>query len=202
MADDITHTSEDTIEIDEKEFKDLGEFIELKSLAGPLRSIKYLNEFRVALTNPQKMQQNILKEILKKNKDTNYGKLYNFAKIKTIEEYQNLVPVITYEDIIPFIQKIKDGEQNILTKDKVIFLATTSGTTSSVKLIPVTKDRIKNFKRELYKLYINNKTRNGFIFVKQLACYSWTSEEFNMILRRDLRPRKRSSLWETPRSST
>ena len=150
MVDDITHTSEDTLEIDEEEFKELGKFIELKTLAGPLRSIKYITEFRVALTNPLKIQTKILKEILKKNKNTNYGKLYNFSKIKTIEEYQNLVPVITYEDIIPFIQKIKDGEQNILTKDKVIFLATTSGTTSSVKLIPVTKDRIKNFKRELY----------------------------------------------------
>ncbi len=150
MVDDITHTSEDTLEIDEEEFKELGKFIELKTLAGPLRSIKYINEFRVALTNPLKIQTKILKEILKKNKNTNYGRLYNFSGIKTIEDYQNQVPVITYEDIIPFIQKIKDGEQNILTKDKILFLATTSGTTSSVKLIPVTKDRMKNFKRELY----------------------------------------------------
>ncbi len=150
MAEDITHTNENTLEIDEEEFNDLGKSIELKTLAGPLRSLKYLNEFRVALANPIKIQKSILHEILKKNKKTNYGKLYDFAHIKTIEEYQTKVPLITYEDIIPFIQKIKDGEQNILTKDKVIFLATTSGTTSHVKLIPVTKDRMKNFKRELY----------------------------------------------------
>jgi len=150
MAEDIIHTSEETLEIDEEEFSDLGKFIELKTFAGPLRSLKYLNEFRLALANPIKIQKSILLEILKKNKKTNYGKLYDFKHIKTIEEYQRKVPLITYEDIIPFIQKIKDGEQNILTKDKVLFLATTSGTTSKVKLIPVTKDRIKNFKRELY----------------------------------------------------
>ncbi|GEM_PF-2020529 len=150
MSDDITHVKEETLDIDEKDFKELGNYLELKNLTEPLRPIKYLNEFRIALTNPLKIQKKILKEILKKNKDTIYGKEHNFKEIKTIQQYQENVPIITYENIIPYIQRIKDGEENILTKDKIIFLATTSGTTSSVKLIPVTKDRIKNFKREFY----------------------------------------------------
>jgi len=150
MSEDITHVKEETLDIDEKEFKELGNYLELKNLTGPLRPIKYLNEFRIALTNPIKIQKKILKEILKKNKDTVYGKEHNFKEIKTVQQYQEKVPIINYENIIPYIQRIKEGEENILTKDKIIFLATTSGTTSSVKLIPVTKDRIKNFKREFY----------------------------------------------------
>ena len=54
------------------------------------------------------------------------------------------MPVRDYEDIKPYIEKIKQGKHNILWKGKPIYFAKTSGTTSGIKYIPITKDSISN----------------------------------------------------------
>jgi hypothetical protein len=98
---------------------------------------------------PRKVQEKVVLRILKRNQNTEYGKKYDFKNIKSVKDYQSKVPVISYEDILPYIEKLKNNEQNQLTKDKVIYFATTSGTTKSVKLIPVTSERTKLYRREL-----------------------------------------------------
>ena len=127
-------------------------------------NIKYLFEYQEALENPLQAQTRILKKIIKKNKKTEYGFKYNFSKIKTINDFQKNVPLITFKDIEQDIERLKKGEQNILTKDKVVYFASTSGTTSKIKLVPVTKDRVKNFKREfsLWALDLVKKSANVF----------------------------------------
>jgi hypothetical protein len=121
-----------------------------------LNQIKSIFDFQDALIDPLQVQKNILKKILNKNKNTEYGKKYNFSKIKTIEEYIQKVPIIKFTDIEPEIERLKLGEQNILTKDKVIYFASTSGTTSKIKLVPTTKQRIKNYNKEfaLWAIYV------------------------------------------------
>jgi hypothetical protein len=121
-----------------------------------LNQIKQIIDFQDALIDPLKSQKKILKKIIKRNKNTEYGKKYSFSKIKTIEDFQKQVPIIKYNDIIEDIEEIKKGKQNILTKDKVIYFASTSGTTSKIKLIPVTKQRIKNYNKEfaLWAVYV------------------------------------------------
>ncbi len=105
--------------------------------------------FAQAKKNVNAFQEKLLLSILKKNKNTQYGKKHSFDKITSLKEYQEKIPLTTYEDILPYITKIENGQQNILTKDKVIFFATTSGTTKKTKLIPVTKQRMISFKNEL-----------------------------------------------------
>jgi hypothetical protein len=112
-------------------------------------NFNFINEFRQSMKNPEKVQEKVLLRIINKNKNTVYGKKYKFAKIKSIKDFQKNVPVVSYEDLIPYIEKLKNNEQNMLTKDKVIYFATTSGTTKAVKLIPVTAERTKIFRREL-----------------------------------------------------
>lgn len=112
-------------------------------------NFNFIKRFRQSLRNPGKVQEKVLLRILKRNKDTVYGKRYNFAKIKSINDFQKNVPLSDYDDLLPLIERLKNAEQNILTKDKVIYFATTSGTTKSVKLIPVTSLRAKLFRREL-----------------------------------------------------
>ncbi len=121
-----------------------------------LNQIKQIIDFQDALIDPLKSQKKILKKIIKRNKNTEYGKKYSFSKIKKIEDFQKQVPIIKYNDIIEDIEEIKKGKQNILTKDKVIYFASTSGTTSKIKLIPVTKQRIKNYNKEfaLWAVYV------------------------------------------------
>lgn len=133
----------------------------IPSLKLPKYFKSYINEFMQSQLNPLKVQEKILLQILRENEKTVYGLRYDFSSIKTVSDFQKKVPIITYVDIKDDVDMIKKGALNVLTKKKVVFLATTSGTTSEPKLIPVTKDRIKFFKKEffLWALYVLSKRR-------------------------------------------
>src|SRR3982750_4183980 len=89
-------------------------------------------------------QENILKELLKTGKATEFGKDHHLQDINVHEEYVQAVPVRDYEQFKPYIQKIKEGKHNVLWKGLPIYLAKTSGTTSGVKYIPISKESIDN----------------------------------------------------------
>ena len=87
------------------------------------------------------VSESTLLKILSHNKDTEYGKKYGFAKITNLKEFKQIHPITKYEHYESFIQRIFDGEENVLSKDSPIFFARSSGTTSvsKQKLIPATK---------------------------------------------------------------
>ncbi len=125
-----------------------------KRLSGALnfslpKNIRGVMEFRESMKDLERVQKRVLFRILRNNKNTSYGKKYNFSSIKSISDYKLRVPVVSYEDILEYIDLIKVGKQNILTKDRVVFFATTSGTTKNVKLIPITNERKRIFRTEL-----------------------------------------------------
>ncbi|MFA5085283.1 MAG: GH3 auxin-responsive promoter family protein, partial [Candidatus Omnitrophota bacterium] len=95
--------------------------------------------FDLCAIDPAKTQKKLLFGIIKKNRNTLYGKKYGFSSIKTVEDFQKKVPVNNYESLRPYIKKILRGEHGVLTKDKAIFFGITSGTTNRPKFIPVTK---------------------------------------------------------------
>lgn len=68
--------------------------------------------------NIKEVQEEKLKEILEKNKDTLYGKKYNFSEIKTPEEYREKVPLTNYEDYLEYIELIKMVKKISLLKRK------------------------------------------------------------------------------------
>lgn len=85
----------------------------------------------------QKINDRTLKKILRKSRNTEYGRKYGFADIRSPLEYQKAVPLSTYDDYRPYIRRmIDDGEQGLLTGGRVIFFATTTGTISEKKLMP------------------------------------------------------------------
>lgn len=94
--------------------------------------------FENATIDPIRAQKKILFKYLARNKDTIYGKKYNFSKVKSIDDYRLLVPMSDSESVFPYVEMIKKGEDNVLTRDKVVFFGLTSGTTGKPKLIPVT----------------------------------------------------------------
>jgi len=96
------------------------------------------------LKDPIKCQEKLMLEFVETTSDTLFGKEHLFSKIKTYEDYKRHVPLRNYEDLLPYIEKIKSGERNILWKGKPEFFGKTSGTTSKTKLIPVSKDSLKN----------------------------------------------------------
>lgn len=89
-------------------------------------------------------QDAILKELLKVGKSTEFGKEHGLDKANSYEDFKKLVPIRDYESYKPYIEKIKEGKHNVLWKGKPIYLAKTSGTTSGVKYIPITKESIPN----------------------------------------------------------
>ena len=89
-------------------------------------------------------QDAILKYLLKNGKQTDFGKDHQLANVSSHEAFIQSVPIRDYEQMKPYIEKVKEGKHNVLWKGKPIYLAKTSGTTSGVKYIPITKESIPN----------------------------------------------------------
>ena len=89
-------------------------------------------------------QENILNQLLKVGKDTEYGRSVGLDKVTNYEEFKQAMPIQDYEQMRAWIDKIKEGKHNIFWKGRPIYLAKTSGTTSGTKYIPITKDSIPN----------------------------------------------------------
>lgn len=96
-------------------------------------------KFQRAVNDPVETQQRLLASILERNKDTEYGKSFNFGALKSLKEYQGNVPAIDYEDIRERVDRMTRGENNVLIAEKPVLFARTSGTTGNPKYIPVTK---------------------------------------------------------------
>lgn len=94
--------------------------------------------FKKAVEDPAAAQKRLLHEILERNKDTEYGKGFEFGRIQNLKDYQGNVPIIDYEDIRERINRMTRGESNILTAETPSLFAQTSGTTGEPKYIPVT----------------------------------------------------------------
>jgi hypothetical protein len=101
--------------------------------------------FRFALRNPAAMQRGKLLALLRSNANTVFGKVHAFSDISTYDEFASRVPVGGYEAFEPWIARIRQGEQNILTSNAVTHLIPTSGSTSARKLIPFTSGLKQEF---------------------------------------------------------
>ena len=86
----------------------------------------------------------IFKTLLKVVKNTQFGKDHGLDAVLDYEGFKKAVPIRDYEQFVPYINMVKEGKQNILWKGLPIYFAKTSGTTSGVKYIPITKDSIDN----------------------------------------------------------
>ena len=118
--------------------------MKLKSfLAKPFASYVY-KQIRRSSGTALLDQDAILKELLKGGKLTLFGEEHKLNEVADYEGFKQAIPVRDYEAFKPYIEKIKDGKHNVLWKGKPIYLAKTSGTTSGVKYIPISKDSISN----------------------------------------------------------
>lgn len=129
--------------------------------------------FEKSTKDPVKAQEKVLLEYINRNKNTEYGKKYNFSAIKSIRDYQRLVPMSDCDTLKPYIEKMKDGGENVLVSDKPIFFGLTSGTTARQKYIPVTDySRSKKAKVEDLWAYYISRDHPGIVEGKILAIIS------------------------------
>ncbi len=112
-------------------------------LARPYASIVH-SRVRKGMATAVPDQLAILQYLIKNGARTVFGKDHNLQQVKTYDDFRKAVPVRDYEAFIPYIDKVKNGEPNVLWKGKPIYFAKTSGTTSGVKYIPITRQSIPN----------------------------------------------------------
>jgi hypothetical protein len=89
-------------------------------------------------------QETVFRHLLKKGQRTAFGREHGFGKIKDHEAFRQQVPIRDYEGIRPYIERIKQGERSVLWPGRPKYFAKTSGTTSGVKYIPLTRESLPN----------------------------------------------------------
>ncbi|HMP31401.1 MAG TPA: GH3 auxin-responsive promoter family protein, partial [Saprospiraceae bacterium] len=111
-------------------------------------------------------QEKIMKSLVFKARNTAYGKDHNFSKIKSYEDFKNNVPIGDYEDLRPYIDEVVKGKPDILWPGLPKYLAKTSGTTSGVKYIPITKESMPNHIHStmMALMYYIHQTQDASIF--------------------------------------
>ena len=107
--------------------------------------LKRLNQIDFFKKHPNEVQSGILSELLTKAKNTYFGQKYNFHKISSVKDFQEIVPLHDYDKLKPYIEKVLKGEKDILWPGETRWFAKSSGTTSDKsKFIPVSKDALED----------------------------------------------------------
>jgi hypothetical protein len=121
---------------------------------------KTYNELLRATQDPLAHNTAFLLEHLKENRDTEFGRKYNFKDIDSIEKYKAAVPLLTYDDFSVYIDRMKKDEFNLLTKEIPMFYAQTSGSIGNPKLIPV-MGKTTNI---IFKNYLTSRYRTAHLY--------------------------------------
>ncbi len=116
-------------------------------------------------------QEFLFHKLINQAKKTVFGKEHGFSEITSHEEFVKRVPIRDYEALIPYIEKIKEGEKDVLWPGKPVYFAKSSGTTSGIKYIPLTKESIPNHinsARNALLLYISENNNSAFVNGKMI----------------------------------
>jgi len=96
-----------------------------------------LNKLR---QNAVALQQKTFQHLIAKAQSTSFGADHHFAQISSYDDFKKNVPIRDYEQLRPYIDRVTKGEENVLWPGKPAYLSKTSGTTSGVKYIPISKE--------------------------------------------------------------
>lgn len=111
--------------------------------------------------NAVKDQDKIMMRLVKKARNTQFGRDHRFDSIRDHKSFAAQVPLRDYEDLRPYVDMILDGKPDVLWPGRPKYLAKTSGTTSGVKYIPLTKDSMPNHMRTATSAFLNIASQNG-----------------------------------------
>ena len=102
-----------------------------------------LKEIELYNSQPGAIQQKVLTGLLAKAANTEWGKTYAYKTIKNYEDSKRRVPVQTYDDVKPYVERLRNGEQNILWPSEIRWFAKSSGTTNDKsKFLPISKESL------------------------------------------------------------
>ncbi|MBX3257058.1 MAG: GH3 auxin-responsive promoter family protein [Chitinophagaceae bacterium] len=124
--------------------------------------------------NPVASQREVLQDLVTSAQYTEFGRKYNFSSLFSTREFKKAVPIHEYDDLKPYIQRMMNGEENILWNTPVQWFAKSSGTTSDKsKFIPVSEESLKDchYKgaKDTLTLYYNFNPESGLLTGKGLV---------------------------------
>ncbi|MGD1318935.1 GH3 auxin-responsive promoter family protein [Chryseobacterium sp. 2R14A] len=143
----------------------------LKKNAALIWAKKHVQKAEEFKKNAEKNQDELLLSLVDTAKKTLFGRTYGFENIQSVKDFQEKVPVADYEDLKPYIEKVKRGQRDILWVETPEYFAKTSGTTSGSKYIPISKEgmpfQVKGAQSALFH-YIAKKNNADFVGGKMI----------------------------------
>lgn len=135
---------------------------------------KRLHQIDLFMRYPDEVQKEWFTKLIERGSHTEFGSRYRFKEINTIDDFRKLVPVHTYDEIKPWIEKVRNGQQQVLWPTEVKWFAKSSGTTSDrSKYIPVSYEAIEechyNAGKDMLAIYCNNYPETGIFTGKAIG---------------------------------
>lgn len=139
---------------------------------------------RKFLKHPGTTQRELLRRLLTKASSTEWGRRYDYENIAgepdVVRAYQQVVPLTSYEDMRPYVDRLRDGDTDILWPGTVKYFAASSGTTSAGRIIPVSSEMLASNRRFALTVIANYLagTRNlGILLGRHLSLPGWIQDD-------------------------
>jgi hypothetical protein len=132
-----------------------------------------IHQIELFIKYPNEVQEELLMNLLQSSKNTVLGKEYNYATINSYATFADRVPISTYEELQPLIERTRKGEQNVFWETPIKWFAKSSGTTDAKsKFIPVSNEALEDChykgSKDLLCLYLNNNEDSQLFLGKSL----------------------------------
>ena len=132
-----------------------------------------IHQIELFLKYPNEVQEELLMNLIRSSENTVFGKEFDFSSVKSYRAFAERVPVSSYEELEPYIDRTRKGEPNVLWETPVKWFAKSSGTTNAKsKFIPVTNEALENChykgSKDLLCLYLNNNENSELFLGKSL----------------------------------
>ena len=132
-----------------------------------------IHQIELFLKYPNEVQEELLFDLLKSSQKTIIGQKYDFETVTTYRSFAERIPISSYEDLEPLIERTRQGEQNVFWETPIKWFAKSSGTTNSKsKFIPVSTQALEDChykgSKDLLCLYLNNNENSEMFLGKSL----------------------------------
>lgn len=148
----------------------------MKLLSPAISRLARLRHWRIEqwVQDPIAAQREVLQDLVTHAQYTEFGRKYGFNQLFTIRKFKEAVPIHEYNDIKPYIERIMQGEENILWNTPVSWFAKSSGTTSDKsKFIPITQESLEDCHfqsaKDVLTLYYNHHNESDLLTGKGLV---------------------------------
>ena len=132
-----------------------------------------IHQIELFLKYPNEVQEELLMNLIRASENTVIGLQYDYASINSYQTFSERVPVSTYEELQPLIERTRKGEQNVFWETPIKWFAKSSGTTNAKsKFIPVSNEALEDChykgSKDLLCMYLNNNEDSELFLGKSL----------------------------------